>query len=142
MGREVSTQGDVYSFGILLLEMFTGMRPTDEKFTGNLNLHSFVKEALPEQLTEIVDPILLVEREEGEASEANARNRMRRTRSYSVPECLVSILGIGLICSSELPKDRLNMEEAVAQLVDVRNKLTRTLGERQAMRTVQPVGNM
>ena len=82
MGSEVSTLGDIYSFGILLLEMFTGKRPTNEIFTGNLNPHNFVNDALLERLSEIVDPMLLVEGAEGETSEANA-HKQRRKRSYS-----------------------------------------------------------
>ncbi|ESR50768.1 hypothetical protein CICLE_v10033594mg, partial [Citrus x clementina] len=125
MGSEVSTSGDVYSFGILLLEMFTGKRPTNEMFTGNLTLHNFVKEALPERLAEIVDPVLLVEREEGEKSNANAHKQW--TRSFSGKECLVSVLGIGAICSSELPRERMSMEEVAAQLVSFRNKLLKNV---------------
>ncbi|KAL5703670.1 non-specific serine/threonine protein kinase [Ranunculus cassubicifolius] len=41
MGGKVSTNGDMYSYGILLLEMFTGKRPTDEKFKDGLNLYDF-----------------------------------------------------------------------------------------------------
>ncbi|KAK8358453.1 hypothetical protein V6Z11_A04G021800 [Gossypium hirsutum] len=62
MGSELSTKGDVYSYGILLLEMFTGKRPTDERFKESLSLHNFVKPTLPEQITEIIDPILLQQR--------------------------------------------------------------------------------
>ncbi|KAG5616215.1 hypothetical protein H5410_016039 [Solanum commersonii] len=40
MGSDASIYGDVYSFGILLLEMFTGRKPTDEMFKDNLNLHN------------------------------------------------------------------------------------------------------
>ncbi|KAK3436971.1 hypothetical protein EUGRSUZ_C01556, partial [Eucalyptus grandis] len=55
MGDMVSTQGDMYSYGILLLEMLTGRRPTEETFKDHLNLHNFVKVALPDRVMEIVD---------------------------------------------------------------------------------------
>ena len=60
MGSEVSTKGDVYSFGVFLLEIFLGKKPTNEIFKDDLNLHSFVKMALPGQLVQIVDPTLLI----------------------------------------------------------------------------------
>ncbi|KAJ0102207.1 hypothetical protein Patl1_06574 [Pistacia atlantica] len=68
MGSEVSTHGDVYNYGILLLETFTRKRPTNENFNGDLNLQNFVKAAIPKGVIEIVDPVLLQEIEEGQAS--------------------------------------------------------------------------
>ena len=59
MGGEVSTEGDVYSYGVLVLEMFTGRRPTDDMFKDGLNLHNFVKMSLPKRLIQVVDPMLL-----------------------------------------------------------------------------------
>ena len=58
MGSDVSTKGDVYSFGVFLLEMFLGKRPIDEMFKDDLNLHNFVRMALPKRLVQIVDPAL------------------------------------------------------------------------------------
>ncbi|KAJ8617745.1 hypothetical protein MRB53_013931 [Persea americana] len=55
MGANPSTYGDVYSYGILLLEMLTGKRPSDDMFKNNLNLHQFAKMALPERVMEIID---------------------------------------------------------------------------------------
>jgi len=43
LGNEVSIQGDVYSYGILLLEMFTGKRPTDSEFEEGLSLRKYVQ---------------------------------------------------------------------------------------------------
>ncbi|KAL6199321.1 hypothetical protein ACLB2K_029105 [Fragaria x ananassa] len=59
MGSEVSTYGDVYSFGILLLEMFTGKRATDHFFMDGLSLHKCVKMAIGDQVSEIADPSLV-----------------------------------------------------------------------------------
>ncbi|KAL4272290.1 hypothetical protein GQ457_13G004060 [Hibiscus cannabinus] len=39
----VSTKGDVYSFGILVMETITRKRPTDEMFEGERSLKSWVK---------------------------------------------------------------------------------------------------
>ncbi|XP_028102996.1 putative receptor-like protein kinase At3g47110 [Camellia sinensis] len=58
MGSKESTEGDVYSYGILLLEMFTGKRPTDDMFKDSLNLHNFVRLALPHQVADVADPML------------------------------------------------------------------------------------
>ncbi|KAK3228440.1 hypothetical protein Dsin_000321 [Dipteronia sinensis] len=55
IGSELSTSGDVYSYGILLLEMFAGKRPIDGMFNDGLNLHNFAKMALPERVLDIGD---------------------------------------------------------------------------------------
>jgi serine/threonine protein kinase len=54
-GSSVSTLGDVYSIGILLLEMFTGKSPTDEMFRDSLDLHKFSEDALLDRIWEIAD---------------------------------------------------------------------------------------
>ncbi|KAL3530867.1 hypothetical protein ACH5RR_010189 [Cinchona calisaya] len=42
-------------FWILLLEIFTGRRPTDEMFEDNMDLHRYVKMPLPDKIMDIVD---------------------------------------------------------------------------------------
>uniref|UniRef100_A0A3Q7IIK9 Serine-threonine/tyrosine-protein kinase catalytic domain-containing protein n=1 Tax=Solanum lycopersicum TaxID=4081 RepID=A0A3Q7IIK9_SOLLC len=51
MGSKVSVKGDIYSFGILVLEIFTRRRPTDDTlFQASSSLHDFVETTLPEKL--------------------------------------------------------------------------------------------
>ena len=45
VGNEVSIYGNVYSYEILLLEMFTGKKSIDNIFQDNLNLRDFVNVA-------------------------------------------------------------------------------------------------
>ncbi|CAL5322634.1 unnamed protein product [Camellia sinensis] len=114
MGSEVSAYGDIYSFGILVLEMFTGKRPTDEIFKDGLSLHSFVKEALSGSISEISDPILF--QTEGEEEE----NFIRGERML---ECLSLILEIGVNCSSDLPRERMEINDVASKLHFIKDTL-------------------
>ncbi|RVW25346.1 putative LRR receptor-like serine/threonine-protein kinase [Vitis vinifera] len=50
----VSTKGDVYSYGILLMEVFARKKPMDEMFTGDVTLKTWV-ESLSSSVIEVVD---------------------------------------------------------------------------------------
>ncbi|XP_058099635.1 putative receptor-like protein kinase At3g47110 isoform X2 [Magnolia sinica] len=120
MGGNASSHGDVYSYGILLLEMFTGKRPTDDMFSNGLSLHIFAKMALPEQVMEIVDPKLLSEKGNEEEHVFNVGNNDRDVRS-KMHDCLVSIVRIGVACSAESPRERMEMRDVVMEMNALRD---------------------
>ncbi|XP_048134924.1 putative receptor-like protein kinase At3g47110 [Rhodamnia argentea] len=109
IGSAVSIRGDVYSYGILLQEMFTGIRHTAEIFKENLNLHIFIEEALPERVLEITDPILIREME----------SYAGESRSSTVQDCLLMVYGIGIACSVGVPGERMSITDVAAQLCSI-----------------------
>ncbi|XP_065851934.1 putative receptor-like protein kinase At3g47110 [Euphorbia lathyris] len=118
VGGEVSIVGDAYSYGILLLEMFTGKRPTDEMFKGDLTIHNYVGMALPEHAMDVIDPILLVEEEEDDEIQEKAIIHGGR---INLEEYIISVMTIGLSCSSRLPENRLGMDLVVNKLHHLKN---------------------
>ncbi|KAL9661248.1 hypothetical protein QQ045_026070 [Rhodiola kirilowii] len=142
MGGEVTTLGDVYSYGIMLLEMFTGKSPTDEMFREGLSIHSFVATALPHSVMTIVDSSLKLDEEEGNAEddergenshriEERAMNPTRRSRARNMKrklitseECVIAVLNIGLGCSEQNPKDRMSMQDVEKQMQAIREGYT------------------
>ncbi|KAL5716199.1 non-specific serine/threonine protein kinase [Ranunculus cassubicifolius] len=116
MADRVSTQGDVYSYGILLLEMFTKRKPTDDIFVDGLSIHNYAEMALHNSVNDIIDPMVLSEKNVDlldNASEFNAKERLH--------ECLVWVIRLGVLCSSESARDRVSMKEVVHELHRIRD---------------------
>ncbi|TYH00568.1 hypothetical protein ES288_A10G288700v1 [Gossypium darwinii] len=96
--------------------MFTGKRPTDERFREGLSLRNFVKAALPERIVEATDPILVEERlTRGTPDVKNSRNDRHL-------QCLNSLVEIGLTCSAESPNERIDMSDVAIKLCSIRDK--------------------
>ncbi|KAG7559992.1 Leucine rich repeat 4 [Arabidopsis thaliana x Arabidopsis arenosa] len=110
-GGHPSIHGDVYSFGVLLLEMFTGKRPTNELFGGNFTLHRYTKSALPERVLDIADESIL---------------HIGLRVGFPIAECLTLVLEMGLRCSEESPTNRLATSEAAKELISIRERFFKT----------------
>uniref|UniRef100_A0A0E0CHJ8 Receptor kinase-like protein Xa21 n=1 Tax=Oryza meridionalis TaxID=40149 RepID=A0A0E0CHJ8_9ORYZ len=107
MGGQISTKGDVYSYGVLLLEILTGKRPTDEKFNDGLSLHDRVDAAFPHRVTEILDPNML-------------HNDLDGGNSELMQSCLLPLVKVALMCSMASPKDRLGMAQVSTELHSIK----------------------
>ena len=119
MFGEISIEGDVYSYGILLLEIFSGKRPTENSILidGIGNLHDYVKKALPQRVMDIADPRILLDHEEHGST-------VSQTYSRAMMEvCLESIFEVGLLCSEEMPQSRIDISVAIRKLHIARDKL-------------------
>lgn len=111
MGSEVSACGDMYSFGILILEMLTGRSPTNEVFENGQNLHNYVATSFPDNVVKILDPHLVSKVATVEIQDGNCEILIP-----NVEECLISLFRIGLLCSMESPKERMNIVEVTREL--------------------------
>lgn len=111
-GREgkVSRKGDVYSYGILLMETFTKKKPTDEIFGDEMSLRSWVRHSLLHcSISEVTDPSLL-EKEE---------KHFFATRE----QCVSLIFSLAMDCTVDLPEKRINMKNVVSRLIRIRETL-------------------
>ncbi|KAJ1288606.1 hypothetical protein BS78_02G100700 [Paspalum vaginatum] len=113
-GIAVSTNGDVFSLGITLIEMFTGKSPTDDMFIDGSSLHYYAEAALPDKVMEIVDSNIWLHDEAN-----NSNDTGHRTRTM---ECLSAIIQLGVLCSKKLPTERLSMNHAAAEMHAIRDK--------------------
>ncbi|XP_007213307.2 receptor kinase-like protein Xa21 [Prunus persica] len=110
----VSTRGDVYSFGILVMETFTRRKPTDEMFGGEMNIKQWIAKSLvlPDaKIDEVVDANLL-----GIGTEQEDDDHVRKR------DCMSAIMRLALTCCAESPEGRISMKEVVATLNKIKTK--------------------
>ncbi|KAF5478393.1 hypothetical protein F2P56_004955 [Juglans regia] len=99
----VSEKCDVYSFGVILLELVTGRKPVESPRANEVVV-----------LCEYVRALL----ESGSASDCFDRS----LRGFAENE-LIQVMKLGLICTSEVPSRRPSMAEVVQVLESIRNGL-------------------
>ncbi|KAL8511522.1 hypothetical protein ACS0TY_018067 [Phlomoides rotata] len=104
----VSTRCDVYSYGIMLMETFTRKRPNDDMFGGDLSLKSWVESLLPQAPDRVVDPNLFI--------------TLNDEQGDKILRCASSILVLALKCSTESPRERINMKEALVDLQKIKRR--------------------
>ncbi|XP_071698898.1 uncharacterized protein [Rutidosis leptorrhynchoides] len=111
LGSEMTRSGDVYSFGILLLHVMTGKKPTKDIFNDGLSLHEFAYTALQNhEIIYIIDDDVI----ESQSNEPNTQN---------LEECLALIIKIVVSCSVSSPSQRINMEHVVYELRHIKDSL-------------------
>uniref|UniRef100_A0ACD5WY44 Uncharacterized protein n=1 Tax=Avena sativa TaxID=4498 RepID=A0ACD5WY44_AVESA len=126
-GSKISTQGDVYSYGVIILEMLTGKRPTDDMFKDGLSLYKFVEKSFPGKIGEILDPRMVPcygdqDEEAGGASDQE-NHQMARTTS-----CITELVKIGLLCAAERPTDRPDMQDVYIEVTAIKEAISAILG--------------
>ncbi|KAL4564197.1 hypothetical protein LXL04_028253 [Taraxacum kok-saghyz] len=103
MGRRASTQGDVYSFGILLLEMVTRKRPTDVVFQEGSSLQEWVKSHYPHRL----EPII---------KEAVLNYGPMSCSGKLLNDMVMELVELGLICTQYNPSTRPSMVDVAHEM--------------------------
>jgi len=90
--------------------MFTGRSPTDDMFSGSLDLHRFSGDALPERIWELADTTMWLH--------TGAFNSTTRCR---IEKCLTSVIALGISCSKKQPRERTLIHDAATEMHAIRD---------------------
>lgn len=98
---KITEKSDVYSYGVVVLEVLTGKQPIDPTIPDGLHVVDWVRQKRGG--IEVLDTSLL-------------------SRSESEIEEMMQALGIALLCVSSAPDERPTMKDVAAMLKEIRHE--------------------
>lgn len=101
--QRITEKSDVYSYGVVLLEVLTGKHPLDPTLPGGAHMVQWVRDHLANKggPSDILDPKL-------------------RGRADPAMHEMVQTLAVSFLCVSTKPEDRPTMKDVVAMLKEIR----------------------
>ncbi|CAK8540418.1 unnamed protein product [Lathyrus sativus] len=97
---KITEKSDVYSYGVVLLEVLTGKQPIDPTIPDGLHIVDWVRQ---KRGLEVLDPSLL-------------------SRPESEIEEMIQALGIALLCVNPSPDERPTMRDIAAMLKEIKHE--------------------
>lgn len=98
---KITEKSDVYSYGVVMLEVLTGKQPIDPTIPDGLHVVDWVKQKRGG--IEVLDQSLL-------------------SRPESEVEEMMQALGIALLCVSSVPDERPTMKDVAAMLKEIKHE--------------------
>ncbi|CAN1166837.1 Putative leucine-rich repeat receptor-like serine/threonine-protein kinase At2g24130 [Linum perenne] len=114
MGKDASTQGDVYSYGVILLEIVTGTMPTDVLFHQGSNLHEWVKSHYPNKLEHIVEQAIV----------RYVAMNLSATLNSVWKDAILELIDVGLMCTQYNPSSRPTMVDVANEMGKLKDYVT------------------
>ncbi|XP_057827828.1 MDIS1-interacting receptor like kinase 1 [Cryptomeria japonica] len=115
---KVDEKSDIYSFGVVLMELLTGRKPVDHEFGEAGNIVEWVRDKIrtSEGMVQSLD------------------SNIGGALCSHVQEEMILVLRIALLCTSKFPKDRPSMKDVVTMLAEAkpRRKSSAAAKERAA----------
>jgi len=110
--------GDIYSYGILVLEMVTGKRPTDSNLTQGVNLREYVELGIQGRVLDVVDAHLSMDL-------GNQLQTADKFLCKTKIDSLISLLRLGVSCSCDMPSNRTSTGDIIKELRCIKESLTK-----------------
>ena len=98
---KITEKSDVYSYGVVVLEVLTGKQPIDPTIPDGLHIVDWVRQRKGQ--IEVLDPSL-------------------HSRPESELEEMMQTLGVALLCVNPTPDDRPSMKDVAAMLKEIRHE--------------------
>lgn len=98
---KITEKSDVYSYGVVVLEVLTGKQPIDPTIPDGLHIVDWVRQK--KAAADVLDPSLL-------------------SRPETEIEEIMQTLGVAVLCVNPSPDDRPTMKDVAAMLKEIRHE--------------------